>query len=323
MSVFSLNKASAPPAALEIAAGRVSGATLDIRSGGAIVSSYASEALTPAAVVPALNGPNIVERPAVEGALARVFARLGGAPRRVALVVADTVAKVSLVRFEKLPSRAEDLEQLVRYQVRKAAPFHVEDAQVSYTPGATHADGARELIVTLARRDIVSEYESVIAAAGAEPGLVDLATFNVINAVLAARGGASGDWLLVHVTPASASVAIMRGSDMIFFRTRGEEAEGTLADVTHQTAMYYEDRLGGAGFGRVVLVGGQGAEAAQPSGGGPDGLRRTLETRLQTPVDMLDASRLVTFADRIAIDQATADRLAPLIGVVLRGRVAA
>ena len=30
-------------------------------------------------------------------------------------------------------------------------------------------------------------------------GLVDLATFNLINAVLAAGAPPSGDWLLVHV----------------------------------------------------------------------------------------------------------------------------
>ena len=53
---------------------------------------------------------------------------------------------------------------------------------------------------------------------------------------------AVGDWLLVHVTPGlhdpDSSTATL-----IFFRNRSDDAEGTLADVVHQTAMYYEDRL--------------------------------------------------------------------------------
>ena len=43
--------------------------------------------------------------------------------------------------------------------------------------------------------------------------------------------------------------------DLMFFRSRGAEGEGTLADLVHQTAMYYEDRLSGAGFSRVMLCG--------------------------------------------------------------------
>ena len=56
-------------------------------------------------------------------------------PRRVGLVVPDPVAKVSLVRFERVPARGQDLAELVRWQVRKAAPFRIEDAQVAFTPG--------------------------------------------------------------------------------------------------------------------------------------------------------------------------------------------
>ena len=98
---------------------------------------------------------------------------------------------MSLVRFEQVPKRAQDLDQLVRWQVRKSAPFAIEDAQVSYVPGVRASDG-QEFIVSLARRDVVREYESLCAEAGAHAGLIDLATFNVINAVLAGAGRADG-----------------------------------------------------------------------------------------------------------------------------------
>src|SRR6185436_15612456 len=135
------------------------------------------------ALVPSLTSANAHDRAAVVTALNRVLERMGR-PRRIGLVIPDVVAKVSLVRFEKLPSRAQDLDQLVRWQVRKSAPFSVDDAQVSYVPGLRGADG-HELIVSLARRDIIAEYEGLCAEAGAHAGLVDLATFNVVNAVLA------------------------------------------------------------------------------------------------------------------------------------------
>src|SRR5213075_2754216 len=104
-------------------------------------------------------------------------------------------------------------------------------------------------LVVMARRDIVQEYERVCSAVGATAGIVDLATFNVINAVLAGSAAPANDWLLVHVTQEDATMAILRGPHLVFFRNLAAEGEGSLADMVHQTAMYYEDRLSGKGFG--------------------------------------------------------------------------
>ncbi len=258
-----LTEATGPSVAVELAADRVSAASVDVRAGRAVVSAHATEPLPPGALVPSLTALNIVDRATVAGALGAVLGRVGR-PRRIGLIVPDVVAKVSLVRFEKVPPRATDLEQLVRWQVKKTAPFPVEDAQVAFVPGV-HADDGQEFIVSLARRDIVAEYQAVCADAGAHAGIVDIATFNVINAVLAGSTAPADDWLLVNMAADSASLAILRGPHVIFFRNRAADTEGTLADLVHQTAMYYEDRLKGRGFGRVILAG---------AGGGPDGRGR-------------------------------------------------
>ena len=139
----------------------------------------------------------------------------------------------------------------MRWQVRKTAPFPVEDAQVTFVPALEGPDG-REYLVALARRDVVTEYEGLCGEAGGHAGLVDLSTFNVINAVLAAGAGPDADWLLVNVAADSASIAILRGPYVILFRNRAADSDGTLADLVHQTAMYYEDRLKGGGFARVI-----------------------------------------------------------------------
>jgi hypothetical protein len=246
-----------------------------------VIAAHAVEPLPDGALVPALNATNTHDRASVTTAINRVIEKLGR-PRRVGLVVPDVVAKVSLLKFEKIPPRVQDLDQLVRWQVRKSAPFPIEEAQVSFVNGQRAADG-QELIVSLARRSVIEEYEQLCAEAGAYAGLVDLATFNVINAVLAGRsapaGGASTgapeeDWLLVNVAADSASIALLRGSHLIFFRNRAADTDGTLADLVHQTAMYYQDRLQGAGFARVLLAGRSGcARGGRSRPGAPDDRR--------------------------------------------------
>ena len=307
----SLRDSSGPTVAVELAAHQVSAASLEFRSHQPFVAAHAVEPLPDGALVPSLTTQNAHNRAAVVAALGRVLERTGR-PRRIGVVVPDLVAKVSLVRFETVPSRTADLDQLVRWQVRKTAPFAIEDAQVSYVPGQRAQDG-QEFIVSLARRAVVEEYEQVCAAAGAHAGLVDLATFNVINAVLASPAAPSADWLLVNVASDYASIAIVRGEHLIFFRNRAADTDGTLPDLVHQTAMYYEDRIKGGGFARVVVSGGGAREDVEQ-------VRRSLQERLAARVDSVDPRSTAALTDRITAAPSLLDTLAPLVGLLLRDR---
>jgi hypothetical protein len=231
-------------------------------------------------------------------------------------VLPDSVAKVSLVRFEKVPAKLQDLEQLIRWQVRKAAPFRIEDAQVSWQDASEVPGGGREYLVTVARRDVVQAYERVCEAAGLHAGLIDIASFNQINAVLAG-GVAGGDWLLVNVAADFATLAVVRDGHVAFFRNRSTGGIGDLPDLVHQTAMYHEDRLGGGGFTRVVLAGASvlGAEEAER-------FRRMLEERIGMAVEPIDFRPAVELRDRIAASPELLDLLAPSVGILLRDRVA-
>jgi type IV pilus assembly protein PilM len=260
-------------------------------------------------VVPSLAASNIVDPAAVTAALGRVLSAVGGA-RHVALVVPDAVAKVSLVRFDQVPAKAADLDAMLRWNVRKSLPFKAEDAQVTYGDGVP-VDGGREFVVASARRDIVAEYEGVCTAAGVHAGLVDLATFNLVNLQLASASG-GGDWLLVHLAGDYVTLAIVRDGTVIFYRHRGADGDESLADLVHQTTMYYEDRLGGRGFGRVLVAG----ASHGPEDG--DGLRRSLEQRLGTRVEAVDPRSVATLTDRIGASPELLDRLAPLVGILVR-----
>jgi type IV pilus assembly protein PilM len=333
--------ASPPPSVgLEIAASRVTAVSIAEQGGRPMVMAHATERLPEGLVVPALNQPNITNRAAVTAAVNRVLGQIGGRPSRIALVIPDGAAKVSLVRFEKLPPKAEDLEQLIRWQVKKTVPFPIEQAQITWTRGATDATGAVEFVVSLARRDIIEEYEAVCQAANAQAGLVDLATVNLINlalladptlsaaaapttpastdAVATSLAGSSVnaiDWLLVHVGADSSTIAIVRGEQVLFFRNRPSDAEGRLSDLVHQTAMYYEDRLGGPGFSRVLVTARDVPDALVDE---VDQLYRGLAERIGDRVEGLDVRGAAGLADRIQPAAELLSALAAPVGLVLR-----
>jgi type IV pilus assembly protein PilM len=314
MSIIA-NWVAAPPAdaAVEIAPEAVSAASLTIRGSEVVVQGYASEPLPAGALTASLTAQNVADRRAVAAALQSVIGRLGTRPRRVALLVPDLTARVSLVRFDKVPARSSDLEQLVRWQVRKSAPFPVEESVLTFAPGARTADGA-EFIAVLARRAVMRDYETLCEEQGMHAGLVDLTTFGVVNLLLAGDALPAGDWLVVHVRPEYTSLAIMRGDNMIFFRNVSGGDPETLADAVHQTTMYHQDRLSGRGFSQVLL-GGAGRSAAAL-----DAARRSLEARLGAAVRPIDISRLLGSAGGGAASTDRLAMLAPLVGTLLRMR---
>jgi type IV pilus assembly protein PilM len=313
-----------PSVGVEIASDRVTAVSLARQASGWIVGAHGTERLAPGVVTPALNAVNVHDARALSAALRSAFDKLGSRPRRVALVIPDTAAKLSLLRFEKVPAQA-DLDQLIRWQMRKAAPFKPEDAEISWVPAAPIDGGGREYLVTLARRDIIESYMQACADAGAAAGLVDLASLNLINAALASGAQTTaGDWLIVHVAPDYATLAIVRDKDLIYFRTRQLENDGDLADLIHQTAMYHEDRLSGGRFARVVLSGGSARRGDAPADAAEKHarLRRGLEERMGVKVEALDFRGTAAMRDRISAGSELLDALAPAVGVVLREQVA-
>jgi Tfp pilus assembly PilM family ATPase len=312
MKVPGLFQTPPPDVALAIESGRVVAARVGWNGGQPLVTAHAAEPVPAEAIVPGLGAPNLPDIGVVTAAVQRALAGLGGRSTRAALVIPDPAVKVSLLRFEKVPPRPADLEELVRWQVRKSAPFPLEQARVSFTPGLPHVDGGQEFVVTVARDDVLAQYEQACEAAGVHVVLLDVASFNVINGVLAGAAPPAGDWLLVHAAPSYATLAVVRRGHVIFYRNRADSTEGTLADLVHQTAMYYEDRLQGAGF-ECVLV--SGASAVP---GGADTLRRALQERLRLSVDAVDPCTTAAVADRISLSPELVDALAPLVGVLVR-----
>ena len=314
MSILASWLASPPlEAALEISPAAVSVAVLGGRSSNPVVQGYAVEPLPPGAVTPSLTSTNIADPDAVARALDSACQSLGLKPKRVALVIPDVAAKVSLVRFDQTPTRRDDLNQLIRWQVKKSTPFPVDDACLTYTAGAHQAVGG-EFVVVVARRETIREYEGVCERIGIEAGLVDISTFAVINLFLSSNLGTAGDWLVVHMRPEYTSIAILRRDDVLFFRNRVEGDAEAMEDVVHQTAMYYQDRLGGRGFSRILL-GGIGRLQGEV-----DLARRNLEARMGTVVEPIDPTRGAALTDRITATPELMATLSPLVGMLLRTR---
>ena len=297
-----------PSVGVEIASDRVTAVSLAKQAGGWVIHAHATERLAPGVVTPALNAVNVHDRRALAAALRSAFDKVGGRPRRIAIVIPDSAAKISLLRFGEGPGRGP--RQLIRWQVQGGAVQARRRTRA--IPGRP-----REHLVTLARRDVVEAYMRRAPTRAPTPA-------SSIWPRESDHRGASlprqhDRWcclMFVHVAPDYATLTIVRDGQLILFRSMQLDAEGVLADAVHQTAMYHEDRLGGATFARVVLSG------ASAHGANGERLRRGLEERMGVRVESLDFRGTAAMRDRISAAPDVLDTLAPAVGVVLRERVA-
>ena len=306
MSILASWLASPPlDAAIEIAPEAVSIAVLGGRGQNAVVQGYAVEPMPIGAVVPSLTATNM---PIATSSSARSAqrARASVCARDVALVVPDLVGKVSLVKFDHTPTRRDDLDQLIRWQVKKSTPFPIEDACVTHSAGAQG-----EFVVVAARREIIREYEGVCEEAGIEAGLVDLADRRRQSVPqlgtcrdrrLARRSHAPG--IYVDRDPAP------RGHDLLQEPGRGDEescrTSCTRRRCTTRTAWAAKDSP-------------ESARRPRKAHGAVDMARRDLEEHMGTVVEPIDPTRGASLTDRIQPTPELMATLSPLVGMLLRG----
>ena len=307
-----------PQAAISIAGDSIAAVELSVAKGQLSLSVQQVKSLETGAVVPNMMSPNVADQKSVTTALKEVIGSYKRRPTRVSLVLPDIIAKVTLLSFETVPDRETDLAELIRLKVQKSAPFSLNEAQLSYEPCGVDTTKQPQFLVVVVQKSVLREYESICDDVGLQVGCVDLASFNLINMSLYATSEKKGDdWLLVQTANQYRTLAIIRGSQLIFHRTQASEPGNSFDNFIYQAAMYYEDRLGGDGVKHVVF-------ASSSMGNHSDILENVFERSFKSSntvaLEQLGShiSSTIHNAKRIPID--LLDRLAAPIGILLRDR---
>jgi type IV pilus assembly protein PilM len=193
-------------------------------------------------VQPAITTPNLTGPDAVTSAIRQALDDVSARERNLTLVVPDSAVRVYILDFDALPAKPQEAMPIVRFRLRKLAPFDVEDAAVSYQILRQSPDQTRAL-VTVMPAAVRAEYESVVRAAGYEPGVV---LPSMLAALAAAPTGE--DALIVHRSALSVTTTITSGDDLLLYRSLDLPAEpqsqrDDLIQTVSVAAAYYEDTL--------------------------------------------------------------------------------
>jgi post-segregation antitoxin (ccd killing protein) len=129
-----------------------------------------------------------VDRNRLAAVLGSVQGRIDGA-RRATVVVPTGWVRTQLFYFSELPRRQSELDQIVRWRLKKLLPVLPSELRVSAIPQRA-ADGQRPLLCMVGVERAIANLEASFSEVGVEPGLVTPRLF-------ALAGGANGGQRLV------------------------------------------------------------------------------------------------------------------------------
>lgn len=306
-----------PPAAIEINAGVVRMAIVSSGKGGATCEYLESRPLADGCVLPGPQEPNVKDGAAVSAAVQSLLKESGYKGKGISLLLSDAVGRASILDFDQLPSRRADQQGLVRMRLKKSLTFPVEEARLSVA--RLPPEGTRpRLLAVAARSSVVAQYEGILEALGLQVGLVDFSTLNLlplVSRLRAALGQSGGTYTVVNSDVACFAVAIVRDSDLLFYRAKaGTEERATAESMAREIRLchlYHSERLNGATIDALWL--------REP--GAPDGrLPAELAAEGSAKVSSVDAFRVMARGEGVGSSGAAA--AAPLLGMASVRRVA-
>jgi hypothetical protein len=218
---------------------------------------------------------------------------------RIGLVLPDPLARVALYPASELKARRRaEVEELIRFRLRKAVPFDIREASVAWLDLGSLRGGEAMVLVAAIFRPVLEGYERLCEAAGLEPGLVELCGLALLRA--AASRQAAGDHLLANWDEDYVSLILTRDGAPLLMRTLAGDVAASPEHVVREvanTALYHRERLGGAGLdGALVRC------AAWP----PEDTTRLLQEALGFAPEILDPWAPLGGADGGPMGQAVA-----------------
>jgi hypothetical protein len=209
-------------------------------------ASWASGRLAEGALVPSALSRNVHD----PGELARaIHEALEPLPARAAVVTLVLPHGASKVALLDVP-RGHEPAEYARFRLGASLPYPVAEAVVDFLP----LEGGR-LLAAAVRRDVVAEYESLVARVGIRVGRIDLAPL----AAAAGAGPIAHDFadptvFLVLGDVACSFLAYDHGR-LLGFRTRRRDQLRGEAERLHQDAVRTAARAGAFGEPALVVAG--------------------------------------------------------------------
>jgi hypothetical protein len=168
----------------------------------------------------ALTGPGSVQH-AVGGAI------LADLPRRIGVLLPDTVVRATVLHLEQLPVRREERDALIRWRLGQEHLFPLSGAKVLSQvfchdqPGGK--DSAHTVLTVAVQESVLRRYESLCESVGLIPQDVGITSLRIFDLWRRASSGShwrSRECLWVNISDRALTIMIWQQGRLLFYRCK-------------------------------------------------------------------------------------------------------
>lgn len=245
-----------------------------------MLASSAVTQLPAGLIIPAFDSLNIQDTQEVSQIVTQTAEAAGLLNRkRWSIALPDATARTLVISLESRPSSRRELNEMLGWKIERLIAASSSDLQVS-RQRLSPSGGQERYLVTVARLDVLAQYEHLFAGLGWQAGLI-LPRY-MAEAQWLMLDKAPGDKMLVSTNRSGFTSLIVRNGEPVLVRSFVCERESA-ADELHRFALYYRDRLLDGGtpansLNRIMVLGGIDlAEARQAVADATDSEPRALD----------------------------------------------
>lgn len=210
------------------------------------VERVSSASFSPNTLQVSLREQNVLDPDSFVAALKSAYNSLLCKSDRVAVSLPESTCRIMLLDLEgRFKSRDEALD-LIRWKLKKSIPLDSADTHIDYQQLAVRENGDLALLVAIASRTVISQYEDLITKAGLSPARIDCNVFNICR-LFDRRLTLQDDCILISFYGCTLSVVAFAEGIPEFIRVK--DLSGTLATDSrvymeiNSSLMVYRERF--------------------------------------------------------------------------------
>jgi hypothetical protein len=212
------------------------------RRGFAVAASAVSE--FPADfVTPNFDTRNLHDRQALTSLITQTAEAAGLASKRQwAIALPEGAARSFVVLLESRPASRKELDEVVNWKVERVAGVPASELMISRQK-LIHNGKDERYLVTVARHEILAEYEDLFHTVGWRAGL--MLPRHIGEAQWLLMDKTPGDKMLISANRSGFTAVVTRNHEPVLLRSYVCELESRADDI-HRFALYYRERLSSA-----------------------------------------------------------------------------
>jgi Tfp pilus assembly PilM family ATPase len=215
--------------------------------------------LSESIIQPRFDGRNIENPTQLANILSELVASAGLIKqKRWSLSLPEATSRTLVFTLESQPQSGSELQEILRWKMERGFGAPLEDLSISKEKLEKDSSGRDRYMAVAIRREVLEEYESLIASLGWRAGLILPRHFGESQWLL--RNGLAGDSLLMSGSESGFTAVILRDRHPLIVRTVNcgkQECE----DEFYRLLLFYRDRRsvdgdsGRSALTRLMVIG--------------------------------------------------------------------